>query len=110
MLEKILTDMDKAVADLRSRLEDYLKTLGNLNNRNWEADVKKAKSKAMLAVTVANAQLKVLETELGKLGGTGAGRKEIADKLLRISAAQERLKLAINKAENVLQEQPIQST
>jgi hypothetical protein len=51
----------------------------------------------------------VLENELKKLGTTAAGRKEIEDKLMRISHAQERLILAVRKAEDVLKEDLVQS-
>jgi len=109
MLENILNDMAQSVEDLRKSLEEYMKVAGNLNNKNWEADVKKAKSKASLAVTVCKANLKALEAELKKLGKDAAGRKEIMDKLTRISNAQERLILAVKKAEDVLNEELVQS-
>jgi len=109
MLEQILSNMAESVEALRKSMEEYGKAAGNLNNKNWEADVKKAKSKASLAVTVAKANLKAMEAELKKLGTSAAGRKEIMDKLTRISSAQARLKLAVTKAEEVLSEDLVQS-
>jgi hypothetical protein len=110
MLEQILSDMAESVEALRKSIEEYGKAVGSFaNNPKWAADVAKAKSKALLAVKVAKANLKALENELKRLGTTAAGRKEIEDKLMRIFTAQERLILAVKKAEDVLNEELVQS-
>jgi hypothetical protein len=111
MLEEILSNMAESVEALRKSMEEYGKAVGSFaNNPKWAADVAKAKSKALLAVKVAKANHKALENELKKLGTTAAGRKEIEDKLMRISTAQERLINAVMKAEEILNEELVQST
>ena len=110
MLEEILKNMAESVEALRKSMEEYAKAVGSFgNNPKWEADVAKAKSKALLAVKVAKANHKALENELKKLGKTAAGRKEIEEKLLRISTAQERLINAVMKSEEILDVELVQS-
>jgi hypothetical protein len=110
MLEQILSDMAESVEALRKSMEEYAKAVGSFaNNPKWAADVAKAKSKGLLAVKVAKANHKALENELKKLGKTAAGRKEIDDKLMRIFTAQERLIIAVMKAEEILNEDVVQS-
>jgi hypothetical protein len=110
MLEQILSDMAESVEALRKSMEEYAKAVGSFaTNPKWAADVEKAKSKALLAVKVAKANHKALENELKKLGTTAAGRKEIEVKLMRIFTALERLILAVKKAEDVLNEDVVQS-
>jgi hypothetical protein len=110
MLEKILADMEKSVGSVRRCLELYLKAIGNLNNRNYAADVIKAQAEAIKAVNTAIGHLKALDAEMKKLAGTAAGRKEIADKLMKISNAQERLLLLLKRAEDILTEELVKST
>jgi hypothetical protein len=110
MLEEILSNMAESVEALRKSMEEYASAVGSFaKNPNWAADVAKAKSKALLAVKVAKTNHKALENQLKKLGTTAAGRKEIEDKLMRISAAQERLINAVMKAEAILNEDVVQS-
>jgi hypothetical protein len=110
MLEQILSNMAESVEALRKSMEEYGNAVGSFaKNPNWAADVAKAKSKALMAVKVAKANHKALENSLKKLGTTAAGRKEIEDKLLRISTAQERLINAVMKAEVILDEDVVQS-
>ena len=110
MLEKILTDMETSVAETRTSLEEYMKAIGNWKSKNWEADVRKAKLKVVVAVANGRIHLKALEAEMTNLAGTGAGRKEIADKLMRISNTQERLKQLLVKAEELIAEELVQAT
>jgi hypothetical protein len=101
MLEKALADLEKSICTLRPALAEYLKVLGNLKNKNWAADVAKAKAAAIREMTLAQTRLRALQELL-------RGRPAPQDQIMRMSNLQERLLLLLKKAEDLLLEPLVQ--
>jgi hypothetical protein len=102
MLEKALADLEKSICTLRPSLIEYLKVVGNLKNRNWAADVAKAKAASEKELALAKTRLRALDDFLS---GTAAPQ----DQIMRISNLVERLSLLVKKAEDLLSEPLVQS-
>jgi hypothetical protein len=102
MLEKALADLEKSICTLRPSLIEYLKVLGNLKNKNWAADVAKAKAATEKELALAKTRLRALQD---LLRGTEAPQ----DQLMRMSNLVERLTLLMKKAEDLLSEPLVQS-